>query len=269
MKIKNSIRFDKENKKFILHERYEKPVKWILRTVFFIGIITSVFSFQWYISLTLALVLAGIEYTLERTGFMFTTLFVQPIPDSIDLKKAEWFSNVFGFIKGNAIDKKFLVGLAFRDKEAGEKVFKCISSWNNFERVDMENNINISFIIEDSDNYSTYIYPSMNREVIKKFHTSMDKERNGKEHIKLIFTLIMHRKFPYKSSHFSKFQEEYKNFSLFEIGGKAQEHKQFSLQGFYLNNGEFKQLEILPIEKYHLKIKRREDLTREDLEFNY
>ena len=83
------------------------------------------------------------------------------------MKKADWYANIFGFIQGNVADKKFLVGIVFKDKEAGEKVFKCISAWNNLEQVDMENNNNLSFIVENDKDYSTYIYPSVNREIIK------------------------------------------------------------------------------------------------------
>ena len=75
-----SIRIDRKDKRLILHEKYEKFIKWALRIVFVIGIISSVLSMTWYFSLILTLLLLGFEYFLEKTGFMFTTLFIQPIP---------------------------------------------------------------------------------------------------------------------------------------------------------------------------------------------
>lgn len=266
--ISGKIRIDKKKKRIILHEKYEKSVKYALRTLTFIGIVSSILTLPVYYSLILSILLVVVEQILERAGFMFNTLFVQPVPEPKDLKKAEWYANIFGFVQGNVADKKFLIGLAFKDKEAGEKIFKCISAWNYSEKWDMKNNIRLSFIIENEKDYSTYLYPSANRETIKKFESKIRK--NGKQHNKLIYTLIMCKVFPYgENSHFYKFKEEYKNFSLFTINGKPQEHKQFTLQGFYLKDEKMIPLDSPPIEKFHLKIKKRKDLTKEDIEYEH
>jgi len=262
------IRIDRKKKRLILHERYEKAVKYLLRVLTIIGIVSSILTLPIYLSLILSVLLVLIEQVLERTGFMFNTLFIQPIPTPEDLRKAEWYANIFGFVQGKVADKKFLIGLVFKDKEAGEKIFKCISAWNNLEKYDMEDNIRLSFIIENEKDYSTYLYPSANRKVIKKFESKIRK--NGKQHNKLIYMLIMCKVFPYgKDSSFYKFKKEYQNFSLFTLNGKSQEYKQFTLQGFYLNEGKMIPLDNLKIEKFHLKIKNREDLTKEDLEYEH
>ena len=262
------IRIDKKKKKLILHEKYEKAIKYILRTLTIIGIASSILTLPIHLSLILSILLVLIEQTLERTGFMFNTLFIQPIPKPEDLKKAGWYANIFGFVQGNVADKKFLIGLVFKNKEAGEKIFKCISAWNNLEKFDMEDNIKLSFIIENDKDYSTYLYPSSNRGAIKKFESKIRK--NGKQHNKLIYTLVMCKVFPYgKKSHFYKFKEEYKNFNLFTINGKPQEQKQFTLQGFYSSNGKMVPLDNPPIEKFHLKIKERKDLTKKDTEYEH
>jgi len=267
-RFSGKIRIDKKKKRLILHEKYEKAVKYTLRLLTIIGIISSVLTLPIYLSLILSILLVVVEQILEKTGFMFNTLFIQPIPTPEDLKKAEWYANIFGFVQGNVADKKFLIGLAFKDKEAGEKVFKCISAWNNHEKWDMKDNVKLSFIIENKKDYSTYLYPSANREVIKKFESKIRK--NGKQHNKLIYMLVMCKVFPYgKESNFYKFKEEYKNFILFTINGKPQEHKQFTLQGFYLSNGKMIPLDNPPIEKFHLKIKERKDLTKEDVEYEH
>jgi hypothetical protein len=199
---------------------------------------------------------------------MFNTLFIQPIPTPDDLRKAEWCANRFEFAQGNVADKEFLIGLVFKDKEAGEKIFKCISAWNNFEKWDMEDNIKLSFIIENEKDYSTYIYPSSNRESIKRFESKIRK--NGKQHNKLIYTLIMCKVFPYgKQSNLYKFKEEYQNFNLFTLNGKPQEYKQFTLKGFYLNEGKMIALDNPPIEKFHLKIKERKDLREGEVEYEH
>jgi len=267
-RFSSMIRIDKKKKRLLLHEKYEKGVKYFLRILMIVGIVSSLITFPVYISLILSIFLVLIEQVLEKANFMFNTLFVQPIPTPKDLKKADWYANIFGFVQGNVANKKFLIGLVFKDKEAGEKIFKCISAWNNMEQVDMEDNINLSFIVENDKDYSTYIYPSVNREVIRKFESKIKKK--GKYHNKLIYTLIMCKIFPYgKNSHFYKFKEEYQNYSLFTLNGKPQKYKPFTLKGFYLSNGKMIPLANPLIEKFHLKIKNREDLTKEDLEYEH
>lgn len=252
----STIKIDRGKKRLILHEKYQKIVKWMLRTIIFIVIVISIVSLAWYFSLILTLILLGFEYFLERTIFMFNTLFIQPIPAPEDLKKAEWYANIFGFVQGDVVDKDFLIGLVFKDKYAGEKIFKCISAWNNMGQVDVEDNINISFIVENDKDYSTYIYPSVNRKAIRTFESKF-KEKD-KYHNKLIFTLIMCKVFPYgKKSTFYRFKQEYKN------------NDPFTLKGFYLSNGKMISLPNSPIKKFHLKIKNREDLTKNDLEYEH
>ena len=68
------IRIDKKKKRIILHEKYEKAVKYILRALTFIGIVSSVLTLPVYLSLILSIILVAIEQILERTGFMFNTL---------------------------------------------------------------------------------------------------------------------------------------------------------------------------------------------------
>ncbi|MCK9569250.1 hypothetical protein M0R72_09955 [Candidatus Pacearchaeota archaeon] len=267
-KFFRDIRIDKKKKRLVLNEKYEKAVKYTLRISTFLGIISSVLTLPIEFSLIISILLVLIEQILEKTIFMFNTLFVQPIPAPEDLKKAEWYANRFGFIQGNVADKKFLVGLVFKDKEAGKKIFECISAWNNLETWDMEDNIKLSFIIEDDQNYSTYLYPSENRKIMKKFWSKIRK--NGKQHNKLIYMLIMCKVFPYgKDSSFYKFKKEYEDFYLFTINGKPQEYKQFTLEGFYIENGKMIPLDNPPIQKFHLKIKNRKDLTKEDVEYEH
>lgn len=267
-RFSRNIRIDKKKKRIILHEKYEPTIKEILRVLAVIGIVSSVLTLPIPLSLILSISLVLVEQVLEKAGFMFNTLFIQPIPTPEDLKKAEWYANMFGLVQGNVADKKFLVGLVFKDKEAGEKIFKCISAWNNHEKWDMEDNIKLSFIIENEKDYSTYLYPSANRKVIKKFESKIRK--NGKQHNKLIFMLVMCKVFSYgKESNFYKFKEEYKKFSLFSIDGRPQENKQFPLQGFYLKDRKILPLDSPLIEKFHLKIKERKSLTKGDIEYEH
>ena len=68
------IRF--EWKKFypalIVHEKYENIVKWILRSIAFVGIALSVVSIPiWFISLGIALLILGVEKFFEKIIFEY------------------------------------------------------------------------------------------------------------------------------------------------------------------------------------------------------
>ena len=87
-RFSGKIRIDRKKKRLILHERYGKAVKYILRVLTIIGIISSILTLPIPLSLILSTLLVLIEQILERAGFMFNTLFIQPIPTPEDLKKA-------------------------------------------------------------------------------------------------------------------------------------------------------------------------------------
>ena len=78
-----------------IHEKFEKHIKWVLRILLLVGIVTSVLSFQlWYLNLLFTILLVVIEQLLERVVFIFTTIFVAPFPKSY--KAEDWKGMVWG-----------------------------------------------------------------------------------------------------------------------------------------------------------------------------
>lgn len=67
----------KKGPKLIIHEKYEKHIKWILRILTFVGVATSLISLEWYESLMLTLILLLLEQFIERSVFEYTTMIVQ------------------------------------------------------------------------------------------------------------------------------------------------------------------------------------------------
>lgn len=141
----------------VIHERFEKYVKWTLRFIAFVGIAASVISIDtWYISLVLALVIFGVEQYLERIIFEYTSFVVQPFPDfKVDLN--QWASNGFEIPTVTDQNLRCYFGPAYLDEEYARKFFSYLRSWNDDEQEDPENVVCVSFIIEPDQTYTTCI----------------------------------------------------------------------------------------------------------------
>lgn len=238
-----------------IHEKFEKWIKWVLRMLLIIGIATSVISFQiWYWNLLLAIILVVIEQILERVIFIFTTIFVTPIPERYDPK--DWRGMIWGF----PMDRKdpFIVGPLFKDQESARRIFKCLKSWNYEQAEDWNNNISLSAIIEDKDEYLMYMYPGKERESIKKWDEQAKKQKYGREHQGLVFQIIFCKKFKYTGSNFVTFKNNY------------HEGEKYIFAPFYVDNNKPTQYnELGHILKNSIKIKNKSELTKEDLEFEH
>lgn len=76
------IKFENKIPRVIIHEKFEKHVKYANRIIICIGILSSVIAFSaWYFSLLFAILLFYIGWILEKIIFRFTTIFVTPLPD--------------------------------------------------------------------------------------------------------------------------------------------------------------------------------------------
>lgn len=269
------IRFEVRNKipRFIVPERYEKSVKWTLRILTAISILSSIFTLAWYISLPLSVLLCIIELLLEKTAFHFITLFIQPIPEWDD---EQWLGMIFWQIENirNA-------GMLFKTEYQARKVFECIRSWNYDFNVDSNNNIVVSFIIENDCTYSAYIYPSFERKVIKKFKEDIDyemfkKERKIKEQQQIIVSIIICKSFPYQTnSGIHLFASNYRSGEPYYFGAYFLEDREPEInvnQPFRIrrNINEIASMTVAkPVLKFHLKIKERKELTSKDVEYHH
>jgi hypothetical protein len=74
-----SLRRAKWFPKLVVHEKYEVRLKWALRLLAIVGILTSLVVFASLAqALLVALLLAGVELFLERAVIQYTALYVQP-----------------------------------------------------------------------------------------------------------------------------------------------------------------------------------------------
>jgi len=259
-----SIRWQNHLPRLVIHEKYEKPVKWGLRTFTFFGIVSSVIAFPiWYISLLFAILLFLIEQFFEKSIFQYTSIYVQPMPD-FKYDPKEWKAMAFAFPQNS--DPKLLnvVGCAFATKEYAHDFFKLLKAWNYDEAEDNNNNICLSFIVENEKEYSVYLYANPERKTVGQFFQEAEKhqkyEKYGKEHQRLIMQMVFCKIFPYgANSRLKMFIEK-----------QSLEHP-FWLKPFIMKeNGQIEMIyNEAPILKYLYKFKSRHELTKREYEYQH
>ncbi|MDD2371945.1 MAG: hypothetical protein PHQ32_08130 [Firmicutes bacterium] len=154
-----------------IKEKHEKKVKNITRFITAVGILISVVSFRaWYYSLGVAILIFVIGQIFEKIIFTYTIMMVQPLPEKWDGSK--WSMMIVGY-KNN----KPILGFGFIDEIVAKDFFNTILRWNDGSYKN-KNNIVISLVLEDGNNYSVHVYPNIERDFVIK---SM-KETN--EHFK-------------------------------------------------------------------------------------
>ncbi|MDD4576814.1 MAG: hypothetical protein PHI36_10345 [Bacteroidales bacterium] len=249
----------------VVHEKFEKILKWILRIIAVGGIATSVISIPiWYLSLGLALVIALIEQFFERTIFEYTTMVIQPFPD-FELDYGQWKTN--GFMIPIEKNDKYPAhfGPSYLDESYATDIFRYFKSWiDNSSDEDKDNSLIVSLIIEPNEEYTTYIYANLGRKRLDNMFKLMGDvsrlEKYGKRQQQFITQMFYWNTLDFKEGYnikkFLEFREE--NEPYYFTPSVLQP---FGLPPKFLTN--------LSIKKYHLKIKKREDLLKNDPEYQF
>lgn len=232
-----------------IHEKYEKTIKRFLRFLLFVSIITSVFSFPlWYINLAFAIFLIILEQLLEKSIFIFSSLFVSAIPE---YKPGDWRGMVWGVPVNNK--DPFIVGPLFANQEIAHKIFGCIKKWNDNNDADFINNICLSAIIESENIFSMYMYQGFNRPGMKEVHRRLEQENPNKEHAPIVMQIIFNMDFDLQGSRFKYFIKKYKNGDI------------FIFKPYYLTEQGVEPYENLGfIQKNYLKVKARNKLDKKE-----
>ena len=82
--------------KLILHEKFEKPVKWILRILAAVGIVISFLTLPYWIGVIITLIIFGVEQLFENVVFEYSVIVQQPLPD-FEIEYDQWLTN--GWLK--------------------------------------------------------------------------------------------------------------------------------------------------------------------------
>ena len=249
----------------VVHEKFEKSVKLILRIIAAIGIGTSVLTIDhWYFSLGFALIIFLIEQFFERSVFEYTTMVFQ-LPPPFDIEYGQWRGN--GFMIPRFPDGMDLphFGPAYVDESYAAKFFMYLRTWiNESSNDDMENNLVVSLIIEPNEEYTTYIYANPGRKrldpIFKILAEESKYEKKGKKQQKFITQSIFWHTLDFKEGY------HIKNFLKFYNPQKPFLFTPSVLQPFNLPP---KFLPDYSIKKYHLKIKKREEVNKSEQEYYF
>ncbi|WP_157833805.1 hypothetical protein [Ruminiclostridium josui] len=177
-----------------VNEKNEKSVKWILRLLTIIGIASSVIAFStWYHSMLFSIALFFIDQIFEQIIFIHTIMLVQPLPQNWDGNK--WTGMIMA-----TNERDLFLGFGFSDKLVGNDFFNTLFAWNENENTN-DDNIQLSLVQEDKENYSVYIYPTVQRTFIERnykvYERSFDKRKNaGKELNVLVAQMCFCKVFP-------------------------------------------------------------------------
>jgi hypothetical protein len=268
------IRLETKTKKiplFVISAKYEVYVKWILRFLTFVGIIVSICTFKWFVSISISILLVIIERVLETVVFQVISIYVQPIPE---WDNNQWLSMVYYKIQ----DAKH-VGILIQTEDQAKKLHECIKQWNYGKFVDREDNIKLTFVIENDGSYVVFLYPSHERRSIKAFSEQVEYEMFKKSESKnlqqIVVSITFCKPFPYQTGHFlQQFVREYQQNTPYALGvyyltqsiPELSEGKPFVIKS---SNGKVKSVGERPFIKFHVKIKDAGELTNKDYEYHY
>lgn len=251
--------------KITIHEKFEKIVKWSLRILSLIGILTSFISFDYFTGIIITVLIFVIEQILEKVIFEYTIFYIPTFPD-FDIEYEKWLSTGYYILEEEnrhlLLEGNYsFMGPLYEDKEYAAKFFNFIKSWNNFESSDKENNINISIIIENNKKYTMYLYPNYSQKILDNFFNKYKKElaleKYGKTQQELVMQFIFWHKNLNQGNFFHRFIEDFKI------------SKHFYFVPFYLENDNAKMIEELKILKTQIKIKNRSDVKNNEIEYHY
>ncbi|MDC1167439.1 hypothetical protein OAT36_00845 [Flavobacteriaceae bacterium] len=258
------VHWKKYYPKLIVHEKFEKPVKWILRILTIIGIATSFLTLPYWAGIVMTFVLFGIEQFFERTLFEYSVMILQPFPD-FEIDYDQWLTNGYFLLNPEIEDHDGYLnyfGPAYADREYAIKFFNYIRSWNQDNDEDEDNNICISFIIESDVSYSTYLYANPDRKwldpMFAEYKKSVELEKYGKQQQSMVFQMVFWKNLKMKKGmFFHQFREQQKN------------DEPFYFVPFYIDNGNPIPVQELRVWKTHYKIKGRSELTPDEVEYHH
>lgn len=256
------VQWKKYYPKLIVHEKFEKQVKLILRILTVIGIGTSFLVLPYWGGIIVTFLLFGIEQFFEKTLFEYSVAILQPFPN-FKIDYDQWLTNGY-FILNPDVDRNEVnlnyFGPTYKDKDYAAKFFKYIRSWNQDLDEDKENNICISFIIESDVSYTTYFYANPERKWLKpmfsEYEQSVRLEKFGKQQQSIVMQMTFWKNLKMERGMF-----------FHQFRNQQQKDEPFYFVPFYLENGKPIPLEELKVWKTHYKLKGRSELTPREFEY--
>lgn len=255
------VEWQKYFPKLVVHEKYEKYIKWTLRILTIIGVATSLVSLSPIGGIALSIILLLVEQFFEKTLFEYTVFYIQKFPD-FEVDYSQWKTNGFAFPQYNIPGITPIVGPAYSNEEYAIKFFRYIKSWDSLEKEDKNNSLILSFVVEQNGHYTTYIYRNHNvvdsKEDFEKIEEKYKFEKYGKQQQKFVAQMAYLKLLPFKKgSMFDQFLKWQKN------------GEPFLFAPFVVNpDGSAKCIMDEAVKKFEYKFSIRADLKPNDLEFH-
>lgn len=242
-----------------LHEKNEKNVRWVMRTITSIGIVMSVVALPWYLSLPVAVLLVGLDYFLERTLFYYSSLYVGTLMENYD--PDEWVATlVISHGKPTDSRSRMIVGLAFQTKSYANQFFDTLHGFNSSDD-DRQKDLKLTFVI-DEDMYFVYLYARPDKDSVAEFKAKVEEnskfEKFGKEHFMLVMQMMICKGFPTTQ-----------NFAIGMFLDNNPPGKEFLLAPYVVDpiKGPVPIVDAVPIIMTDYKAKIASDLDKTDYEY--
>lgn len=250
--------------KIYLHERFESTAKWTSRTIVGLGIGASLLALPTFADFSAAVFLLFLEVVVEKIVFEYSVLIVQPPPNFV-VDEDQWVTNGYLFPEPQykqQYDLQNHFGPVYKDERYGKQFFDYLKSWNINNADDIDNNICLSFVVEEDNSYTTYIYANPDRKwldaAFNEYSENVKYEKYGKVQQSMVMQMVYWKTLPnQKGTLFYSF-----------ISVQAQD-KKFHFCPFYMVNGKPVAIDSHIITKYHYRFKKREEIRDRDLEFYY
>lgn len=250
--------------KIFVHEKLEKPVKWLNRIIAFGGAFVCFLALPTIWDFTVGFVLFSIGIALEKVIFEYTLIIAQQPPE-FQVDTSQWITNGYLFPSPSLEKAKGLpcyFGPTFHDKEYAEQFYEYIKGWNQDELIDKNNNICISFIKEVNHSYTTFLYANPKRKWIDDtfyIYQELNKfDKYGKEQQNMLMQMVYWKTLPIKAGTlFYGFLDSVKN------------NPEFVFTCFYLQDERVMKIEAEGIKKFDYKYKERESIEDTDLEYRF
>lgn len=247
----------------VIHEKYEKSIKWILRLLTVIGILSSLITIDRIeISLIFSILLLLLERFLEKAVLEYTSFVLIPLPE-FEIDYNQWITN--GFLIPKVVDENNIshIGPTFKDKDYAEMFFDYLTKWNWDSFIDEDESIVLSIVIENKTNYSMYIYNNPDQKQLDKIfkQDAVNKQlsKYGKRQQQLYTQLAFWKKLEYDEKYF-----------IHQFLSNQKTNTKFYLTPSILPQGENSTPEFLfdySILKFNYRLKYRNQITKNDLEY--
>jgi hypothetical protein len=198
------VEFRKEGllPKLYVHEKFEKPLKYIVRIIGATGFITIFLSIEnYFVSISIGLFIFLLSFIFDRAIVKYSSMVVQ-LPPDFDIDYSEW-KNVMAVSDPDYVKNVNFIGLIYKNLEYGEKFFGYLKTWNTDKLNDNEGNIIFSIVEEANGSYTFYIYANPSRKRLKELHDTVElenfknKSKKDKVHEQLVMEMAYWRNTKY------------------------------------------------------------------------